>query len=310
MEIGGQDGLTSPLVASESETVTQRGEAVAAEALQRKRLGGMLWRVGVFLRLLTIANAFGLLGAVGYLLWLDGYVVWPHTIEPTVPSVASVRTALRYGTPAACGLLLLLVESATASAERSTRLALGCLFGPSGRFWLLFGAALLTLQVFDWEHSFMQLIVSGGAVGVTICNALLQAWILACVPSFRKHVVCELLTSQLAVDSSSFPQIYQRDDGARLHLGVLLPGFSTRDHLTMTLNVSEIELIGEIKALEAPFGTPVDKKNALAGPFGPFQRKVRLNQPVDTSTPVEAEMKHGIVEFRFLKGYAPPESLV
>eukprot|EP00962_Isochrysis_galbana_P029209 scaffold9330_cov117-Isochrysis_galbana.AAC.4 len=37
------------------------------------------------------------------------------------------------------------------------------------------------------------------------------------------------------MDAAAFPQIYQRDDGGHLHLGVLLPGFSERDNLSMTV---------------------------------------------------------------------------
>jgi len=40
-----------------------------------------------------------------------------------------------------------------------------------------------------------------------------------------------------------------------------------------------------------------------AGPFGPFERRVRLAHPIDISTPVEARVGHGIFEFRFLKGF-------
>jgi len=33
---------------------------------------------------------------------------------------------------------------------------------------------------------------------------------------------------------------------------------------------------------------------------------VKLEQPVDCSAGVVSEMKHGIVEFRFQKGFVPP----
>ena len=41
-------------------------------------------------------------------------------------------------------------------------------------------------------------------------------------------------------------QIYQRDEGAHLHLGVLLPGHASRDDGTvaMTANVDTVHLVG------------------------------------------------------------------
>ena len=36
------------------------------------------------------------------------------------------------------------------------------------------------------------------------------------------------------------------------------------------------------------------------------QIEVKLEQPVDCSAGVVSEMKHGIVEFRFQKGFVPP----
>jgi hypothetical protein len=40
-----------------------------------------------------------------------------------------------------------------------------------------------------------------------------QAWLLSCIPEFSKHTVAELNVPNLRVDSSQFPQIYQRDEG-------------------------------------------------------------------------------------------------
>jgi len=151
----------------------------------------------------------------------------------------------------------------------------------------------------------LEALVGGGAVGATILNGLLQGWLLSCMPSYSKHCVADLRPSPLsAVDSSGFPQIYQRDDGSHLQLGVLLPGFSSQDHLRMTVNAREVELIGEMNALETPSSAVVDS-GACSGPFGAFQRSVRLSQPIDASTPVDVQMKHGIVEYRFLKGFSP-----
>ena len=64
-----------------------------------------------------------------------------------------------------------------------------------------------------------------------------------------------------------------------------------------------MELVGEISSLQAPFGPSVDSSNSVSGPFGPFSRKVQLEHPVDCSSGVESLMKHGIVEFRFQKGF-------
>lgn len=143
-----------------------------------------------------------------------------------------------------------------------------------------------------------------GAVALLPINALLQAWLLSCVPDFAKHTVAELNVPALTVDSSQFPQIYQRDEGECLHLGVMLPGFASRESCTMSANCSQIQLVGEIAQLESPF-SPVDSSNSIAGPFGPFMRDVNLVHPVDVTNPVESKMGHGILEFRFQKGYPP-----
>ena len=108
-------------------------------------------------------------------------------------------------------------------------------------------------------------------------------------------------TPKVHVDSSAFPQIYQRDEGTHLHMGVLLPGFASRDSCTMAANCSQLTLVGEIANLEAPF-SPVGPENSTNGPFGPFQRAVQLTHPVDITVPVESRMGLGILEFRFQKG--------
>eukprot|EP00967_Tisochrysis_lutea_P115696 scaffold185555_cov34-Tisochrysis_lutea.AAC.3 len=234
----------------------------------------------------------------------------------------------------------------------------------------------------DLEGSLLDGYVSVGAVAVTLLSGLLQALLLLCFPNYRHFCVAELVKPRFSMDASAFPQVYQRDDGGHLHLGVLLPGFSERDNLSMTVchrlfaapirhpvprpnshplvmyaslpnrpryallgsqvNTSEVELVGEVVKLEAPFGAAVDNSNSIAGPFGPFSRTVRLQilaavaprdlrahstaaqlgqisahaplrlriirqvkleHPVDCSSGVESLMKHGIVEFRFQKGF-------
>ena len=110
-------------------------------------------------------------------------------------------------------------------------------------------------------------------------------------------------TPKVSVDSSAFPQVYQRDEGTHLHMGVLLPGFASRETFTMAANCSHLTLVGEIANLEAPF-SPVGPDNSTAGPFGPFQRDVQLTHPIDITVPVESRMGLGILEFRFQKGLA------
>ena len=94
------------------------------------------------------------------------------------------------------------------------------------------------------------------------------------------------------------------DEGAHLHLGVLLPGFASRERCMMTANCDSLRIVGEISNLEGPYEA-VDGGNTVSGPFGPFERDVKLASPIDISTPVESRMGHGIFEFRFLKGYVP-----
>ena len=131
--------------------------------------------------------------------------------------------------------------------------------------------------------------------------ALLQAWMIGCSPDYRKYVVSDLEMQKISVDSTAFPQIYQRDEGAYLHMGVLLPGFASRESCTMSANCSRLTLVGDISHLEAPF-SPVDPHNSTAGPFGPFERDVELAHPVDITVPVESRMGLGILEFKFQKG--------
>jgi len=77
--------------------------------------------------------------------------------------------------------------------------------------------------------------VTVGAVALTLISGVLQALLLCCFPNYRHHVVSELVKPRFSMDAAAFPQVYQRDEGAHLHLGVLLPGFSQRDNLSMTV---------------------------------------------------------------------------
>ena len=123
--------------------------------------------------------------------------------------------------------------------------------------------------------------------------------------ALRGAVLHTLVT---VVDSSTFPQVYQRDEGTHLHMGVLLPGFASRETCTMAANVTSLTLTGEISNLEAPFA-PIGPENSVAGPFGPFERSVTLTHPVDVAVPVESRMGLGILEFRFQKGLAPAKGV-
>ena len=80
-------------------------------------------------------------------------------------------------------------------------------------------------------------------------------------------------------------------------------GMTSSNPCTMAANCSQLNLVGEIANLEAPF-SPVGPDNSTAGPFGPFQRDVQLTHPIDITVPVESRMGLGILEFRFQKGLA------
>ena len=199
------------------------------------------------------------------------------------------------------GLFLLVLERAATTHEAAARSSLGLAFSASGRFWLLLFLALISTPAVHTTRSELELYISGGAVGALVVSALLQGWLLSCTPEYRAHVVAELDTPTVHVDSSAFPQVYQRDEGTHLHMGVLLPGFASRESCTMAANCSQLTIVGEIANLEAPF-SPVGPDNSTAGPFGPFQRDVQLTHPVDVTVPVESRMGLGILEFRFQKG--------
>lgn len=87
----------------------------------------------------------------------------------------------------------------------------------------------------DLEGSLLDGYISVGAVAITLASGLLQGLLLCCFPNYRHFCVAELVKPRFSMDAAAFPQIYQRDDGGHLHLGVLLPGFSERDNLSMTV---------------------------------------------------------------------------
>ena len=86
---------------------------------------------------------------------------------------------------------------------------------------------------------------------------------LSCSPEYRSHVVAELDSRKVQVDSTGFPQIYQRDEGTHLHMGVMLPGFASRETCTMAANCSALTIVGEI-AKGAPVSGVLDFVRGLA----------------------------------------------
>ena len=320
-------GLTEPLLDPMSGAPSSKGapsshaKRIAAAAVIRKDLGGKLWCAGAWLRLLTVLNGLALLAAVGYTLWLNGALSWLQ--DSSVDALVRMRAAITWVLPMGCGFGLLALEWHSACDEKATRRAMGCAFGGCGRCLLLLLCALVmaplihlhpTSETPDEREELdlvdLELLATAGATALTVLNALLEAWVLTCVPAYRAECYADFAPpkSKLHVDNSAYPQVYQRDEGAHLHLGVLLPGHASRDDgtLAMTANVDCVHLVGEVSQLDAPFKT-VDESNASAGPFGPFERKVRLTHPIDISTPVEARVGHGIFEFRFLKGFLASE---
>jgi hypothetical protein len=115
------------------------------------------------------------------------------------------------------------------------RSSLGLAFGPAGRLGLFLFLALCSAPAIHCDHTTLECYASGGAVAFLIVSALLQSWMLSCAPEYRGTVVASLETQKIKTDSTPdvFPQIYQRDEGTHLHLGVLIPGFASRDTCTM-----------------------------------------------------------------------------
>lgn len=139
----------------------RRASKASAQAAFRQRLGSRLWKVGVLLRLLTLLNGVAVLFAVGYAIWREVTPEsheslafdWPlmsrlnDAVPPEIssylPRNVTLRNALRFGTSAAVGLAMIVLETCTAAAEAATRSAIGLAFGATGRFWLFCVAALL-----------------------------------------------------------------------------------------------------------------------------------------------------------------------
>ena len=283
----GFNGLASPLL----EHVERAGE------IRRRMYGHLCW-LGLSLRLLTLMNGSALIAAAAYSFYLFGI----DELSDTRASVESrTRTALEYALMLSSGVFLVVLEHASTAHEAGARRSLGLAYSGGGRCLLMLALAFASSPAIHLERSILEAYATGGAVGALAISAILQGWMLSCVPEYREHVVAELDTPRVQVDHTKFPQIYQRDEGAYLHMGVLLPGFASRESCTMSANCSRLTLVGDISHLEAPF-SPVDPHNSTAGPFGPFERDVELAHPVDITVPVESRMGLGILEFKFQKG--------
>ena len=88
-----------------------------------------------------------------------------------------------------------------------------------------------------------------------------------------------------------------------LLLGVLLPGFSSRESCRMAALCSHVELTGTVSQLETPSSHTLDLRGSAIGPAGPFKRSVQLSHPVDVTTPVTTKVGLGIFEFSFAKAH-------
>ena len=269
--------------------------------LRRKQQYGTLCRVGVFLRVLTMFNALALILAGAYSAYCYG--VPGGFLNSSLSIESRARAAVEMALMILSGLFLVWLEHASATNEAAARSALGLAFGPSGRFMLLVGLAVVSAPAVHADRTEIELCATGYAVGFLLSSALLQWWALSCAPRYRHVNVAELVAPKLQVDDSAFPQVYQRDEGAHLHVGVLLPGFASRETLTLSANCSTLTLVGDVSALESPYADAVSEANATNGPWGPFQRTVHLSHPVDVTTPVESRMGLGILEFKFTKGF-------
>ena len=286
------NGLRSPLLDQ-----VERGRD------RRKKLYGRLCGLGVFLRLLTMLNGLSLLAAAGYSLYNYGAVIIG---DQTVSLEARARLAVEHALMAFSGGFLWILESSTTTNEVSMRNSLGLAFSSSGRLGLFLFLGLCSAPLVNSDHGIQTFYATGGAIAFLVVSALLQAWVLSCTPEYRTQAVALLDVPKVKNDPKpdAFPQIYQRDEGTHLHLGVLIPGFASRETCTMSANCSNITLVGDVSHLEAPY-SPVDSSNSVAGPFGSFSREVQLATPVDITVPVESRMGLGICEFRFQKGFEP-----
>ena len=103
------------------------------------------------------------------------------------------------------------------------------------------------------------------------------------------------------IDDKAWPPVYQREEGNQLLLGVLLPGFSSRESCRMAALCSHVELTGTVSQLETPSGYTLE--TPALGPTGPFKRSVQLSHPVDVTTPVTTKVGLGIFEFSFAKAH-------
>ena len=223
--------LLDEVVATSS--TDSHADRIAAAGSSRKSLGHRLWCAGVWIRLLTVVNGLALVGAVGYSMWLNHAVSWLQ--DDTVDLAVRFRAGLTFSLPLGCGLGLLALEWQSTCDEKATRRSIGCAFGGAGRCLLLLLAALVMAPLIHpegllAEPTRIELYATAGATAFTVLDALLQAWILSCVPAYRNECVSDFQQgANLHVDQAAYPPVYQRDEGSHLHLGVLLPGHPSRE---------------------------------------------------------------------------------
>ena len=197
----------------------------------RRRLYGKLCRLGIFLRFLTFLNGVSLCGAAGFSLYVAGYAELSAPIQPTwdVDLEDRVRLGIEYMLMSGSGIFLLALEHASTNDEAKARNSFGLAYGGCGRFLMFLLLALISAPAVRTQRTLYEMYATAGAVGGLLVSALLQAWFMSCAPEYRSHVVAELDAPKVMVDSSAFPQVYQRDEGQHLRMGVLLPGFSSRE---------------------------------------------------------------------------------
>ena len=154
----------------------------------RKHMYGKLCRLGVIIRLLTFLNGLALLGATGYSLYFYGQA---DIINSSLTYEWRVRTGVEYALMGFSGLFLLSIERAATTDEAAMRSSLGLAFSAGGRFWLLLFLAVISLPNVHTLRDDLEMYLTGGAVAALVVSALLQAWMLSCVPEYRSHVVAD-----------------------------------------------------------------------------------------------------------------------
>ena len=226
--VGPAAGLAEPLIdpmeGAPAPASSSHAKRIAAAAVARKDLGGRLWCAGVWLRLLTVLNGLALLAAVSYSLWLNGALSWLQ--DSSVDAFVRMRTAVTWVLPLGCGFGLLVLEWHSTCDERATRRAVGCAFGGCGRCLLLLLCALVMAPlihlhpasegkqagisgIFEGSRTTdgggVELLATAGVTALTVLDALLQAWVLTCVPAYRAECVADFAPPKSSVGPRTYP---------------------------------------------------------------------------------------------------------